>query len=558
MSEIFDIADNFVDALVDHDPIAATFIGVAGHDHLMSDFSPDSAEEMAQIERRTLAAVSAASPKTERERLCRDTVIDEMGSALALYDAGEHFRALNILHSPVQGIRMVFDMMPRGTIEDWSNIARRLEKVPETVRTYRRTLETGVSRGLTASKRQTAGCAEQAHTWSGQSGGTSFFGGIADQFEQTGLEHSTLQSDLERAARSANEAYANLAAYLESDYMNSAVEQDGVGRDRYALHSRSYNGVDLDLEETYNWGWEQLAWVRSEMQKAADAIKPGATIDEAIDLLDSDVSRSIEGEEEFRQWMQDLQDRTIAELEGAHFDLAEPVKRIEALIAPPGGALAMYYTGPSEDFSRPGRTWYPTGGKTRFPLWREVSIAYHEGVPGHHFQIATTKSLSDELSRYQRLIAGTSGYVEGWALYAERLMGELGYLDNPDYYMGMLDAQALRSVRVIIDIGMHLGLSIPGDAEFHPGEPWSPDLGDEMMNDYVHFPKEFTASEIDRYLGLPGQAISYKVGERVWLDARRRAQESQGPSFNLKEWHNKALRLGPMGLAQMQREMANT
>ncbi len=556
MSEVFDIADGFVDALVDHDPIAATFIGVAGHDHLMSDFSPDSAEEMAQIERRTLAAVRAASPETERERLCRDTVIDEMESGLALYDAGEHFRALNILHSPVQSIRMVFDMMPRATIDDWSNIARRLEKVPETVQTYRKTLETGVSRGLTASRRQTAGCAEQAQTWSGKSGGNSYFDGIADQFENSGLDNSTLQSDLQRAARAANEAYAGLAAYLESDYMNSAVDQDGVGHDRYALHSRSYNGVDLDLEETYNWGWEQLAWVRSEMQKAAEAIRPGATINEAIDLLESDTTRSIEGEEEFRRWMQDLQDRTIAELEGTHFDLAEPVKRIEALIAPPGGALAMYYTGPSEDFSRPGRTWYPTGGKTRFPLWREVSIAYHEGVPGHHFQIATTKSLSDELSRYQRLIAGTSGYVEGWALYAERLMGELGYLDNPDYYMGMLDAQALRSVRVIIDIGMHLGLSIPGDAEFHPGEPWSPDLGNEMMNDYVHFPKEFTASEIDRYLGMPGQAISYKVGERVWLAARRSAQESQGSSFNLKEWHNKALRLGPMGLAQMQREMA--
>ena len=413
-----------------------------------------------------------------------------------------------------------------------------------------------MSRGLTASRRQTAGCAEQAHTWSGQSGGNSYFAGLTDQFDQSGLDSETLKSDLERAALYANEAYAGLARYLNGEYMKSAVDQDGVGHNRYALHSRSYNGVDLDLQETYNWGWEQLAWVRSEMQKAADAIKPGATIDEAIDLLDSDTSRSIEGEEEFRQWMQDLQDRTIAELEGTHFDLAEPVKRIEALIAPPGGALAMYYTGPSEDFSRPGRTWYPTGGKTRFPLWREVSIAYHEGVPGHHFQIATTKSLSDELSRYQRLIAGTSGYVEGWALYAERLMGELGYLDNPDYYMGMLDAQALRSVRVIIDIGMHLGLSIPPDSEFHPGEPWSPDLGNEMMNDYVHFPKEFTASEIDRYLGLPGQAISYKVGERVWLEARRRAQESQGATFNLKEWHNKALRLGPMGLAQMQREMA--
>ena len=168
------------------------------------------------------------------------------------------------------------------------------------------------------------------------------------------------------------------------------------------------------------------------------------------------LSDAIDGVDEFRDWMQNLQDATIEDMNGTHFDIAGPVKNIEAMIAPPGGALAMYYTGPSEDFSRPGRTWYPTGGKTSFPLWREVSIAYHEGVPGHHFQIATTMTLSDQLSRYQRLLAGTSGYVEGWALYAERLMHELGYLENPDYYMGMLDAQALRSVRVIIDIGMHL------------------------------------------------------------------------------------------------------
>ena len=366
MSEVFDIADGFVDALVNHDPISATFIGVAGHDDRMSDYSPDSAEEMAQIERRTLATIRAVSPQNERERLCRDTVIDEMECGLALHDEGEHLRGLNILHSPVQSIRMVFDMMPRATVDHWANIARRMEQVSDTVKSYRETLQTGVSRGLTASKRQTAGCADQAHIWSGQTDGNSFFGGIADEFGKSGLDSASLKSDLERAAHSANEAYADLARYLRDEYMKSAADKDGVGHDRYALHARSYNGAELDLEETYRWGWEQLAWVRSEMQKAAVAIDPGATIDEAIELLDSDRSRSIEGEEEFRQWMQDLQDRTISELDGTHFDLAEPVKRIEALIAPPGGALAMYYTGPSEDFSRPGRTWYPTGGKNRF------------------------------------------------------------------------------------------------------------------------------------------------------------------------------------------------
>ena len=102
----------------------------------------------------------------------------------------------------------------------------------------------------------------------------------------------------------------------------------------------------------------------------------------------------------------------MRELNGEHFDIPEPVRQIEAMIAPPGGALAMYYTGPTEDFSRPGRTWYPTGGATRFPLWRELSVCYHEGVPGHHLQIGTTRWLGERLSRFQRLLAGTSGYVE--------------------------------------------------------------------------------------------------------------------------------------------------
>ena len=296
--------------------------------------------------------------------------------------------------------------------------------------------------------------------------------------------------------------------------------------------------------------------MRAEMRSAADQVKPGATVGEAIEVLESDPDRAIHDVDEFKDWMQSLQDATIADMDGTHFDIADPVKKIEAMIAPPGGALAMYYTGPSEDFSRPGRTWYPTGGKTSFPLWREVSIAYHEGVPGHHFQIGTTMTLSENLSRYQRLLAGSSGYSEGWALYAERLMNELGYLDKPDYYMGYLDAQALRSVRIIIDIGMHLQLRIPSTTDFHPGATWCPELAYEFMCDNVHFPNDFVASEIDRYLGLPGQAISYKVGERVWLEARAAAASHQGAAFNLKEWHNAALQLGPMGLAQMKRELA--
>ncbi len=556
MSKIFEIADGFVDTLSELNPIVATYLGVPGYDHLMPDFSPEASDRSNAAEKDVLRRIQTERAVTVRERRCSETVQEEMSWSIDQHELGLHYSGMNILHSPVQSLRQIFDLMPKSSTEDWENIASRMEGIDASLKSYRATLDEGIDQRKTSSKRQTAGCIEQIDTWVGEGDATPFFDGIAEAGASLEEVDDVLARRLANAATAANSAYSEFADYLRSRYMGKAKERDAVGREHYSVTSRSYNGINLNLDETYEWGWEQLRWVQSEMQKAAEQIKPGSTIDEAVEILESDPDRAIEGEDEFKEWMQNLQDSTIADMDGTHFDIAEPVKKIEALIAPPGGALAMYYTGPSEDFSRPGRTWYPTGGKTSFPLWREVSIAYHEGVPGHHFQIGTTMTLSDQLSRYQRLLAGTSGYVEGWALYAERLMRELGYLENPDYYMGMLDAQALRSVRVIIDIGMHLEKQIPMDSEFHPGMTWTPDLALEFMRDRVHFPADFVASEIDRYLGIPGQAISYKVGERVWLEAREKSKADKGASFDLKDWHNRALELGPMGLAQMAREMS--
>ena len=554
---MYEVADGFVDALAELDPISATYLGIRGHDHLLTDYSPEAADRMADAERDVLKSITRINPVSVSERRCKATVIEDMTASLERHGAGTHLDGMNILHSPVQAIRQVFDMMPRATETDAEHIAARMTNVPSALRSYTRTLGAGISVKRTASVRQTRGCIAQIETWVGESGGTPFFQSVAAQAMAIENLPASLKSALADAATNASAAYAEFCDYLRNSYMPHASPTDAVGEGRYALGSRSYNGIELDLRETYEWGWSQLDWVRSEMQKAAASIKPGASVREAVEILETDPNRAVHDVDEFRDWMQSLQDATISDMDGTHFDIAEPVRKIEAMIAPPGGALAMYYTGPSEDFSRPGRTWYPTGGKTSFPLWREVSIAYHEGVPGHHFQIGTTMTMSDSLSRYQRLLAGSSGYSEGWALYAERLMAELGYLDNPDFYMGYLDAQALRSVRVIIDIGMHLQLTIPTSSDFHPGEKWTPDLAYEFMCANVHFPTDFVASEIDRYLGIPGQAISYKVGERIWLDARADARARRGAEFDLKRWHNEALNLGPMGLAQMKSELTS-
>ena len=555
MSQIFDIADRYVEKVAEMSPFSATYMGVPGHDHEMNDFSPEAAEAEAERDRATLAELNSTPIEDDRDRIARDAMIDSLSLSLDLHDASEHFRSLSMIHSPVHSVRQIFDLMPRASEEDWANIASRMALIPQGLDSYRRTLDVGLRRGLVVAKRQARETAEQCDVWIGAAEGhESFFRGLVSAFDQSGLDSPGLRSDLESGAVVADQGIENMARFLREDYIPRAAERDAVGEERYSLAARVYNGIELDLLETYQWGWEQLAWVELEMATAADKITPGQGIKEAKELLETDPARAIEGEEKFAAWMQDLQDRTISELDGIHFDIADPVKKIEALIAPPGGALAMYYTPPNEDFSRPGRTWYPTGGKTRFPLWSEVSIAYHEGVPGHHFHLGTTVHLSEQLSRFQRLLGGTSGHIEGWALYAERLMGEIGYLENPDYYLGMLAGQSLRSIRVIIDIGMHLELEIPRSQVFHPGERWTPELGLEFIQQKSLFPPDFVASEVSRYLGIPGQAISYKVGEREWLAARDESRQRMGTGFDLKEWHTRALSLGPMGLAQMRQE----
>ena len=560
MSEIYDLSDRFVERFAALDPVAATLEGLAGHDDEMTDFSPDGYEERYEHARTTLRALARAAITDDRDRIAADVLREDLETTIELYDAGEHLRTLNIIASPVQYVRMCFDMMPTESEDDWDVVAARLGLVRAGLSSFQASLTEGVHQGLVAARRQAVECMRQAETWAGVDGQTRpFFLALVDRFDESGIENQALRDTLDDRARRATEAYASLARFLADEYGPYAAQRDAVGAERYGVLARVFNGMQLDLGEAYAWGWDELHRIEHAMGEVAERILPGEPLDAVIAHLETDPNRAIEGVEEFRAWLQDLLDTTIAELDGVHFDIPDPVKRVEAMIAPPGGAAAMYYTGPSEDFSRPGRTWYPTLGRTRFPLWGEVSICYHEGVPGHHLQIAQVRYLAGQLSRFQRTLAGWSGHAEGWALYAERLMGELGYLDDPAYELGMLRAQAMRAMRVVVDIGLHLELPIPSDERYHPGETWTPALALPFAIERSgQMPEDFMRSEVDRYLGWPGQAISYKIGERVWLGARADARRRAGGAFDLKAFHARALDLGPMGLAQLQRELANT
>jgi uncharacterized protein (DUF885 family) len=557
-SDIAQLADRYVERAATLDPVAATFEGLPGHDDELTDYSPDGIAERLAHDHATLAELGRTAPADDADRVGAEVLRRFLDINVELAETGEPLRALRVLESPVSSIRMVFDLMARDTEEDWDAITARVAAVPQALSSFQDALTEGSREGLPAAARQVVACARQADTWGGvrDADGPPFFVGLLDAFDATGLDQPALRARLDHVAERATAAYASLGRYLVEEYLPHATDRDAVGEERYSRMARAYNGTVLDLRETYAWGWDELHRIEAAMASVAERILPGEPIPAVIEHLEHDPTRTIDGVDAFQAWLQDLLDQTISELNGVHFDIPEPVRRVEAMIAPPGGAAAMYYTGPSEDFSRPGRTWYPTLGQTRFPLWGEVSICYHEGVPGHHLQIGMVRYLADTLNRFQRTFAGNSGHAEGWALYAERLMGELGYLDDPAYELGMLRAQAMRAVRIVVDLGLHLELEIPTDERYHPGAPWTPDLALPFVIERSHFPSDFMASEVDRYLGLPGQAISYKVGERVWLRARDDARRRHGDGFDLKAFHAYALGLGPMGLDQLAAELA--
>lgn len=552
ISAVYALSDRFIEQLAALDPGMATALGIAGHDHEMTDFSPAGHDARAQVVRNTLAELNTTEATTDADRLAAGVLRESLELGVVELDAGEHLRSIRVIAGDVDEARAIFDLMPTANAHDWSVIAERMSKVPQAYAGMRESWKFGMERNIVASRRQALAVSEQLLTWSGH-GVPAFF----EQFAESAAAISDSPVNaLRKAAKECSLAMATTAVFLRDEYAPVADPRDGVGPERHAISRRRFMGMNVDAQEAYAWGWGEVQRLDQEMSRVAQEISPGASLAEVRHLLDTDPARAVNGEDGLRGWLQEIMDEAMSFLiSNNHFEIPEKIRRVEAMISPPGGAAAMYYTGPSEDLTRPGRTWYPANGRTVFPRWSEPTTAYHEGVPGHHLQVAIATINSEKLSRFQRNTF-VSGHGEGWALYAERLMDEFGFLANPEFRLGYLYAQAFRAARVVIDIGIHCGFAIPKDWPWHAGEQWTPELAIEFLSARSSSDDAFNRSEINRYLGWPGQAISYKLGERVWLDLRESARKKHGANFDLRKWHAYALDLGNLGLDLLQKELS--
>ena len=547
--EVFDLSSEFVDRMAALRPTMATYQGLPGHDGAWDDFSPAGGEAIlrfiAGYERRL-----AALPKAEDR--WADLAIKIMAEHLRLertyYEDGDDMLDLNNIASTFQTIRQVLDLMDTSTVQGWTNMVTRVETIGTALEGYRKTLEKGLNQGVVASIRQVKAVIEQSRV---QAGPESFFRRLPGNLTESGVQDAAIAARLDAAVPVACAAFGAFGDWLEQVYLPKATPVDAAGPERYARQTRRFLGMTIDPEETYRWGWTQVREIEAAMRDVAAQIKPGASVPEVFALLKSDKARAARDIPDFVRIMTERQMRALGELDGKHFDIPEPIRHVEVKIAPRGGALGAYYIQPSEDFTRPGTVWYSLAPDEThdIPLYDHISTAYHEGFPGHHLQCGLQVYLADHLSRLHRLSVWYPGYGEGWALYTERLMHELGYFEKPEYVLGMLNAQLFRACRVVIDIGCHLGLKVPmEETSFHPGETWNYELGVELMQKRAFQDLQYAASEVTRYLGWPGQAIAYKVGERVIMELRDELKKRKGAAFSLKDFHARVIGSGPVGL----------
>ena len=536
-------SDAYLEDLAALCPSAAEDWGIPGHEGELEDYSPEHYAQVADRKREMLADIDALEDGTDdnddeddfdetdqvtaalmRDRLCLD---------LDLYLAGENLRCLDVIASPVQDIRQTLQLMPGETAEQREALRSRLSLVPRALEGYKRSLADAASTGNVAAARQVDAVIDQCRDLAG-AGSTLDTLPVAPEGEPAPAELAT-----------AKQAFGEFAEWLGERLAPQAPAEDGVGRERYERFSQYHVGSRVDLDEAYEWALDRLAMIESEQQAiAAELYGPGAGVREAMDRLNSEPRFVLHGVDTLREWMQNTADRAVEALSHEQFGIPDQLRRIECCIDP-AGTGGIYSTPPTADLSRPGRMWWSVpSGVTEFYTWQELTTVFHEGVPGHHLQCGLAMT-SPELNLWRRAACWLPVHGEGWALYAENLMRELGYHEDPGTLMGLLDAQRLRIARVALDIGVHLGKQVPGGTR-----RWDYAYARNFLAANTAMGSETVDFEVDRYLGWPGQAPSYALGQRLWLQLRESALAA---GLTTREFHSRALAQGSMPMDLLRR-----
>lgn len=338
-------------------------------------------------------------------------------------------------------------------------------------------------------------------------------------------------------------AYQRISNFLGDEYIGAARETVGLyaqpnGEAWYAYMVRLRTTTDMSPDEIHQIGLNEVARIHKEMQGVMDEVGFEGSLQEFFEFVKTDDQFYYDDAEELIQGYRDMSDH-ISELTKNLFDVMPKtsfeVRRVEPFRE--ASASGGSYQSGTPDGSRPGIFYANAYDIKARGKWAMESLFLHEAIPGHHFQIMIQRE-NESLPGFRRF-GGFTAFSEGWGLYAESLGKELGVYTDPYQYFGALNAELWRSIRLVVDTGLH-------------AKQWSrQDVLDYMFANAAT-PEVRAVSEAERFMAIPGQALAYKVGQLKIREIRNKAEAALGDRFSVKDFHTEVLKDGAMPLSMLE------
>ncbi len=540
------LADRFWERLLRLEPTVATVAGDERYDDRLPDPSPRGRAELRELYGETIAETErvTAAKLSDEDRITLDVVRLFCQLALEQQERQEHvLGAVDQMEGPQALLTMLVQLQPADTPERLDRLVARLQAYPRFIEAHVANLREGLRLGLIQPRivaERTVGQLERLLTAPAASPVVS-------------LARVANEADRERLAEAARDhvlpAYRALLDAIRTDYLPFARDEPGLwglpdGERRYAARIRLWTTLDLDAGELHRSGLEELESIESERRGIARKAGFGddtASYRAALERDPSNVPRT--PEEILGRMREDLR-RAMAAAPRFFGRLPESPCEVRPLDPFQAADSLGYYLAPAPAIGRPGAWYMNTTELAKRTFSRYATITYHEMVPGHHLQLAIAAELEGlhplRVHGPGHLVSGA--YIEGWGLYSERLADELGLFRGPQERFGMLDAQAWRAARLVIDTGLH-------------AFRWTREQAIRTLMEATGFQEADGAIEVDRYIVLPGQALAYKVGQREIERLRGEATERLGPRFDLRRFHDELIGHGSLPLATLAREL---
>lgn len=551
-AELNALFDRYKEYSMHESPEMATYEGDHRYDDRLTDYSNAAATAHYDSLRAFLREAqgfdsTALSPQNRQSRDLFALVLKESLEAEKFHP---HYIPLTQQDGLHIGFPQLTETQPLKTLDDYRTYVKRLRAFPKAVDDIIANMRLGMKAQITAQRFSMEQVLEQIHAIADSSADrTPFFQTVErPDASLTAEEKVEVRAMLVAALDDAVlPAYRKLAAFIHDEYLSASHTEDGVwalpdGEERYRLAIRHETTTDLPPDSIFAIGMNEVARITGEMEKVKNSVGFTGTLQEFNKYIVSNDPRLVYAEkqpmmDDYRTILHKV-DSALPTLFGrlpkAPYDLKE-IEQYRAKSAP----QAYYYPAP-EDRSRPGYFYVNTYDLPSRPKFSMTALALHEAVPGHHLQIAIAQELT-QLPWVRRQM-GFTAFVEGWALYAERLGYEMHLYDEPFQRYGALSFDMWRACRLVVDVGLH-------------HKRWTREQAVQFMMEHAANPELDTRSEVDRYAVWPGQALAYKIGQLKILELRAKAEKELGAKFDIRAFHDTILGEGALPLSMLEAQV---